>query len=286
MQLGTVRHAVGDADVADTLAGHGQRLGVRIADDGIAVDAGDIRDFGIVIDQLTIGLVGNDVDRVAVLGLLFAQQGRQRLKLRARDNDAGGVIRGVQNEQRGLFRHCGRERLQIERKRVRPARHDAHAAARRLGIDGVLREVRREHDGLIPRTHERTREDRQRARRAVGHVNVLRAVSLAERPCQIGRDLFAHGRHARRGRVGVQLRGRNGAQQPLDGRVHTVRRVDARVADGKVIDVFGADLSRAALAVGRDLADGAAALAPVDHLFRDHAFASSRYCFRYKMACR
>ena len=124
----------------------------------------------------------------------------------------------------------------------------------------------------------------QRTRRAVGHVNILRAVHLAEGVRQVSRDLFAHGRHARRGRVGVQLRGRHGVQQPLDRLLHAVRRVDARVADGEVIDVFRADLGRAALAVGRDLADGRAALAPGDHLFRDHAFASSRYCFRYKMA--
>ena len=286
MHGGVIVHGRVQGEKAHALTGQGQRLAVGIAVDRVRVNCWQERHLHPAIDQLTVRLVGDDVDRVAVLGLLFAQQGRQRLKLRARDNDAGGVIRGVQNEQRGLFRHCGRERLQIERKRVRPARHDAHAAARRLGIDGVLREVRCEHDGLIPRAHERTREDRQRTRRAVGHVNVLRAVRLAEGVRQIGRDLFAHGRHARRGRVGVQLRGRHGAQQALDGRVHAVRRVDARIADGEVIDVFGADLGRAALAVGRDLADGAAALAPVDHLFRDHAFASSRYCFKYKIACR
>lgn len=130
--------------------------------------------------------------------------------------------------------------------------HDAHAAARRLGIDGILREIRCEHDGLVPRAEERACQDRQRTRRAVGHVDILRAVRLAERLREVGRDLFTHRCHARCGRIGVQLRGRHGMQQMLDGRVHTVRRVDARAADGKVIDVFRADLGRAALAVGRD----------------------------------
>ena len=286
MHGGVVVHGRVQGEKAHTLAGQGQRLAVGVAVDRVGIERGQKRHLHPAVDQLAVRLVGDDVDRVAVARLLFAQHGAQRLELRARDDDAGGVIRGVEDEQRGLFRHGGRERLKVEREGIRLARHDAHAAARRLGIDGVLRKIRREHDGLVPRTEERARQDSQRARRAVGHVDILRAVRLAERLCEVGRDLFAHRRHARRGRIGVQLRGRHGMQQTLDSRVHAVRRVDARAADGKVIDVFRADLGRAALAVGRDLADGAAVCAPVDELFRDHAFASSRYCFRYKMACR
>ena len=286
MHGSVVVHGRVQGEKAHTLTGQGQRLAIGIAVDRVGIECGQKRHLHPAVDQLAVRLVGDDVDRMTVARLLFAQHGAQRRKLRTRDDDTGGIVRGVEDEQRGLFRHSGGERLKIEREGIRLARHDAHTAARRLGIDGVLREIRCEHDGLIPRAEERARQDRQRARRAVGHVDILRAVRLAECLREVGRDLFTHRRHARRGRIGVQLRGRHGMQQALNGRVHTVRRVDTRAADGKVIDVFRADLGRAALAVGRDLADGIAVCAPVEHLFRDHAFASSRYCFRYKIACR
>ena len=60
----------GNIDIADALTGEGQRLGVRIADNGIFIQIGDKGDLYTTVDQLTVGLIGDDVDGVAVLTAL------------------------------------------------------------------------------------------------------------------------------------------------------------------------------------------------------------------------
>ena len=59
---------------AHALAGQGQRLAVGIAVDRVRIDRGQERHLHPAVDQLAVRLVGNDVDRVAVPGLFFAQE--------------------------------------------------------------------------------------------------------------------------------------------------------------------------------------------------------------------
>ena len=204
VQLGTVRHAVGDADVADTLAGHGQRLGVRIADDSIAVDAGDIRDFGIVIDQLAIGLVGNDIDRVAVFRALALEQGSEGRECLAAVDHTGGIVRRI--DQNGL--RVRRERAlhsgDIDLEILRIGRDLDEFAAVVGHKDLIFREIRGDCDefGIV---HSQRAEDGDKGwGRAAGEEDVLRADRIAAALRQIVGNSLLGLLRAACGRVAMQ----------------------------------------------------------------------------------
>ena len=69
---------LGHIDVADPFAGKRQGLGVGVADEGIPVDAGD-EGYLHPVGQLPIGLVGDQVDGVAIVFRFPGQQGGQLL---------------------------------------------------------------------------------------------------------------------------------------------------------------------------------------------------------------
>lgn len=57
-----------------------ERLGVRIADNGVRIDRGDEGNLHAVVNQLAVGLVGDDVDGVFVVLLLAFEEGGQLLQ--------------------------------------------------------------------------------------------------------------------------------------------------------------------------------------------------------------
>ena len=65
-----VLHKVRHADIADALAGQGQGLGIGVAHDGIFIQAGNEGNLYAAVHQLPVGLIGNDIDGVAVLDTL------------------------------------------------------------------------------------------------------------------------------------------------------------------------------------------------------------------------
>lgn len=245
-------------------------LAERIAVDGVLVDGGDERHLFAVVGQLAVGLVGDDVDAVAVFGRFFLQQLRQLRDAPAGEDDAGGVVRGVQEDDGGLLADGSGEGVQIDLEILRARGHGRERAARGLGVELVLREIWAERQHLVAGREQRIGQHRQRRGCAGGHVHILRAVADAERLLEIRRHLRADGRKARRGRIGVQLLGRDGLQQALDRLPDAGRRRDGRVADGKVEHVFRADDGGALLAVGGEIPDDAALAAPGDHFFTDH----------------
>ena len=58
----TVCCSFGDIDVPDALARQAQRLGPGVADDGVFIDRRDKRDLDAAVDQLPVGLVGDEID--------------------------------------------------------------------------------------------------------------------------------------------------------------------------------------------------------------------------------
>ena len=56
------------------LTGEGERLAERIAIHGVVVVGRNERHLDISVNQLTVRLVGDNVDGVAVLGRLFVEQ--------------------------------------------------------------------------------------------------------------------------------------------------------------------------------------------------------------------
>ena len=90
--------AGGDAEIADALAGKGEALGPGVGDDGIVPEPGQPADLGPLVGQFPVGLVGDDVDRVAVFRLLLRQHRRHGLQRSAGENGAGGIV-GVVDDQ-------------------------------------------------------------------------------------------------------------------------------------------------------------------------------------------
>ena len=95
VKLPGVPGKAGHIDIAYTLARQGEGLGVRIADDGVFIYAGDEGHFHSVIDQFPIGLIGDDVYGMAVLCSLTLQQSGQGLQTLPGVYNAGGVVGGV-----------------------------------------------------------------------------------------------------------------------------------------------------------------------------------------------
>ena len=60
----------GNIHIADAFAGQGQGLRIGVAHDGIFIQAGNEGHLYAAVHQLPVGLVGDDIDGVAVLDTL------------------------------------------------------------------------------------------------------------------------------------------------------------------------------------------------------------------------
>ncbi len=144
-------------------------------------------------------------------------------------------------------------------------------AARGLGVELVLREIRAERQHLIARREQRIGQHRQRRGCAGGHIQYPPRGSRRRTP---SRDTppSSRGRTQRpaRGRINVQLLGRGrsaaGARSSAGRRTAPGRKGLPMV---KLNTFFRADDGGAA-AVGGEIPDDAALAAPGDHFFTDH----------------
>ena len=112
-EQGAVGDGIGDADIADALARHGEGLGVGIAHDGVAVYAWDKGHYGVIVHKLAVRLIGDYIDRVAKLR---APALKERSKLTQRlltVNDTGWVIRGVNDDGLRVRRERAVERFNV-----------------------------------------------------------------------------------------------------------------------------------------------------------------------------
>ena len=270
----------GHEDPADALARQGQALGVGVAHDRAVVDARHPRHLGAVGD-LTVGLVGDEVDLGAKARAGLAERAGERLEVGARVDGPHGVVGRVDDDGLGARRDGGSHGLDVDLEGLGVG-EDLHArGARRLDPDAVLREVRGDHDDLVPVVHDRVERDGEGGRGAAGQVEVASSSrALAEAAGEARGHGLAHGGQAARGRVAVQLR-RGQRERALDRGAHGVRRGDGGVAKREVKDVLGADLGLPGARVRRDLADGGL-LRPVRAaLLVDAHFCSSRQRFSW-----
>lgn len=76
-----------------------ERLGPRVADEGRVVEARDPRRLETVVDELAVGLVADEVDRVAVFGGLGTQQVGERLEILVVVDRAHGVVGRVDDDR-------------------------------------------------------------------------------------------------------------------------------------------------------------------------------------------
>ena len=89
---------LGNIDIADALAGEAQALAPGVADDGVVIDAGDPGGGDAAVDQLPVGLVGDDVDGLAELLALARQQLRELAQGLGGVDRTGGVIGGIEDD--------------------------------------------------------------------------------------------------------------------------------------------------------------------------------------------
>ena len=119
-------------------------------------------------DDLPVGLVGDEIDGVAVFFALFGEDGPQLLQRFQRVDHAGGVVGVVEDHALGVGSQGGGEGVEVDLEVLHLRGNDHHLAAVALHEDLVLREVGGEEDILVPGTGQAPEGGAQRGRRAAG----------------------------------------------------------------------------------------------------------------------
>ena len=150
----------GHKNPSNALAWQGQGLGVRIAHDGVLIDARNPRHVNACIGNLSIRLIADQIKRRTVLLAARAQKRRQRFQAFARVHRAHRIVRRVDHDRTRALRD-GRTQCIDVRLEVGFARRNFHAPRTcRLNPDFVLREIRGDDDDLVPfRQHQRMERD-------------------------------------------------------------------------------------------------------------------------------
>ena len=173
----------------------------RIAQGAFMTDAAE--------HDVFVNLVGQHQD-IGVAG-----QGDQTLHVLGRPQDAGGIMRGVDEYHPGLCGDCRLKPLPVHRKIDRIQRHmHAHASGQ---IDGRFVAVVAwiEHDDFIPRTDHGQDGVENRFRGAAGHGDFqLRTGGMAVTGGGLGGNGLAQGRNAGHRRILV-LAVTHGAAQSI-----------------------------------------------------------------------
>ncbi len=261
--------AVRDADVADTLAGHGQNLGIGIADNGIGIDGRNIGGVQPVIGQLPVGLVGEDVDGMADLLALAGEQLGQLLQGLHAVDDAGGVVGRVDDQRLGvggdaLFQLV---KANLEMLGIGRNHHALEAGGGRVG--GILGEVGGDQQNLRVLHSQGVHARGHSGGSAAGEEDVLRANRRAGALAQIGGDGLPGLGTAAGGGVAVQGNG-IGSQQLPHGVSHSLGGGDGGIADGEIKDVFLAHLGGLLHAVLKQDTNAALGNAHLVVFFYDH----------------
>ena len=269
-EIDAVGAAVRHEDVADTLAGQAQRFRPGIADHGVLINVRNERRFIAVKDQFAVRLVGDQVDRMTEFFTLFAEQCGKRFQRFLLINDAGGVVRRVDDDRLRVRRKVRLDVLdvQIEIRGVRG--HDDHFAADRMDERGIFGEVRCENDELRIRNAHRLHRAHQRGRSAAGEEQVLRSCAAVEPLVQVLRNRFANAHRAGRGCVSVNFHGVLARRHRLVRLLHRLRCGHGRVADREIIDVFRAELRLLFETVLEQFADARTLCAELYHFANQH----------------
>jgi len=223
----------------------------------VGVERCRIRHLFAVEGDVTVGFVADEEDVVAESLALLGQDVGQTGQGLGGVDDAGRVVRGV-DEDAGdvLGQHLFKSvEIRLESRCLR--RHDLEHSAGPLHIGAVLGEVGGEGQHLVAGLGHSADGVGDSARRTGGGENILLLIGQAEGLCQMGRNGGAEARVALTGAVAVEGDRLFLGQQGLHGFGELVRAGDAGVAQRVVEHVLIADLGGALFAVHESLADDA-----------------------------
>ena len=256
--------------IADALAGQGQRLAVGVAHNCIVIVFRQIRHGDSVVHELAVRLVSDHVDARPVLLLLCAQHIRDLLDHFLGIHNASGVVRSVDDERLRLRRDHRGEHLRHRHKRVGISggrhKHTVHVAH----IVAVLTEERSEGNDLVAGVYKRLQDDVQTACSAYRHQYIFRGKCGPELLVQMLGDRGADILKARVVHISVEhvlvLVGNDVEKRLADLR----RRNHARVAEAVVIDVLTAELLRHLRAFFKHCTDCGAVFVEIENHGIDH----------------
>ena len=246
-----------DGHIAQTFAGQAQALGEGEAGQGVGVERCRVRHLFAVEGDVTVGLVADEEDVVAESLALLGQDVGQTAQGLGGVDDAGGVVRGVDEDAGDVLGQHLFKGVEIRLERRCLGRHDLEHSAGPLHIGAVLGEVGGEGQHLVAGLCHSADGVGDSARRTGGGENILLLIGQAEGLCQMGRHGGAEARVALTGAVAVEGDRLFLGQQGLHGFGELVRAGDAGVAQRVVEHVLIAYLGGALFAVHESLADDA-----------------------------
>ena len=269
-------HAGRHEDISDTLAGQGERLAVRIADQGI-VEVRDKGDFLSVIDKLSVRLVRDDEQLMPVLFLRRCEHLAHHGKRFFTEYCAGWVIGRIDDNRLHALVKRIFKRLDIRLHTEVGGRNNDHLRARVLDKHLVLREKRSQHDDLVSRIAQRLYRNGEGRRRAAGHVNAVHGNIIA-RTSALGLCRgFARADRAGRGGIAVQVNASHVGDK-VDYALVVVRVCGLKgflyrgcdFRDVKFDDFVLTERLFSRGSVCRNLTDDLSAFAELNHVFGQH----------------
>ena len=268
---GTVVGKARDVHIADALAGQGQGLGVGVADDGVAVQAGDKGHGDIAVHQLAVGLVGDNIDRVAVFGALALQQDGQTPQSLLGVHHTGGIVGGIDDDGLGMGRDALLHGVQMDLERLGIGGDHHQLAAVGSDEGTVLGEKRSHgHDLGITVQNESLDDGDQGRRRAAGEEQLtglhIQAEAVGEVLGHGGAGILEAVGHG----VAVEPDRVRGVHNSMDGLIDLFGGRDAGIAQGIVKDLIRAHLGGLLQTIGEQLTDDRRGGAQLIELLIDH----------------
>ena len=130
-----------DGHIAQTFAGQAQALGEGEAGQGVGVERCRIRHLFAIEGDVTVGLVADEEDVVAESLALLGQDVGQTAQGLGGVDDAGGVVRGVDEDAGDVLGQHLFKGVEIRLKSRCLRRHDLQHSAGPLHIGAVLGEA-------------------------------------------------------------------------------------------------------------------------------------------------
>src|SRR5438552_13748790 len=269
-QRGRLRHARRERQIADALAGNGQRLGPGGGDDRAGDQRRHLGHDHVVEHERAVRLVADQHDRPR-------RARQQRLDLdegRGGIDHAARIVRRV-HEDRARPGRDGRLEPGDVWREIGPRRYHDQPPAVVLGVERVLREEWRHREHLVAGVEQRLQHGVERGAGADGHEHVVGRVRQSGGAAQPRGHRLADARMASIGHVGVQVARVAVQHAPCRGQ-HRRRRFDLRVAEREVEDLVGAAFGLEARALLEHAANPRRLLEIVgDGPGDDHALGSS-----------
>ena len=263
--------------IADPLSGDRQGLAEGIAGNGVFVILCHIGGVHPVKHNLPVGLVGNQVDFMAVRFLLLLQNGGQLPDGFCGINGSRRIVGRIDQHRRHILRHHVGKFVKIHLKAGQIRRNHFQAGSGQIHIEPVFREKRGEGENGVPRHRHRPEGMGQSRSRAAGHENVFLFVGHTESAIQGIRHRLPDGIDPQRGTVAVKSHRAFLLQQILHLPGKFFRHRHRRISQTVIKDIFRPDFLSPFCSVSRHLPDGRFCSQHGFILFCNHSFFLSLY---------